>query len=246
VWSDQSAYDVRVEWGADGLAVLAGDSDAVIIVDVLSFSTCVDVAVGRGASVFPFPPRGDDAAAFAKTIGAECAAPRGSARFSLSPATFASIRSGEKVVLPSPNGAALSAKAGTTPTFAGCPRNAVAVVRAATQIGRRVAVIAAGERWPSGTLRPALEDWIGAGAIIGVLPGARSPEADAAAAAFEAVASRLESVFLDGVSGRQLIELGYRDDVVWAAALNVSDCAPRLREGAFVDGRASRGSSVTP
>ena len=193
MWFDQSAYDVRVEWGGDGLAAVVGGNDAVIIVDVLSFSTCVDVAVGRGASVVPFALRGNDATAFARRIGAECAAPRGSGRFSLSPATFASIQRGEKVVLPSPNGAALCVQTGPIPTFTACLRNARAVARAATRLGRRVTVVSAGERWPSGTLRPALEDWIGAGAVIAALPGERSPEAAAATAAFEEVGLRVSN-----------------------------------------------------
>jgi len=230
---NQSAYDVQVEWGRDGLAALVGGSDAVIIVDVLSFSTCVDVAVGRGGSVFPFAPGGKDASEFARNVGAECAAPRGTGRFSLSPATFASIRRGEKVVLPSPNGAALSVQTGTVPTFTACLRNADAVARAATQIGRRVVVISAGERWASGGLRPALEDWIGAGAVVATLPGTRSPEAAAAEDAFEAAASRLETVLVECVSGRELVERGYKDDIGWAAALNVSGCAPLLCQGAF-------------
>src|SRR5713226_5399373 len=88
----QSPYDVSVEWGVDGLATLVGGSDVVIIVDVLSFSTCVDVAVAHGGSVFPCALHGNAAAAFASKVGAECATPRGAGRFSLSPATFTSIR----------------------------------------------------------------------------------------------------------------------------------------------------------
>lgn len=38
---DQSEFDLRCEWGAQGVSQLASISDVVIIVDVLSFSTCV-------------------------------------------------------------------------------------------------------------------------------------------------------------------------------------------------------------
>ena len=65
---------------------------------------------------------------------------------------------------------------GATPTFAGCLHNARCVAAAARACGPRVAVIACGERWPGGGLRPSLEDQIGAGAVLACLDGAPSPE----------------------------------------------------------------------
>jgi 2-phosphosulfolactate phosphatase len=232
-------YNVQVEWGRDGLAAQLSGSDVIVIVDVLSFSTCVDVAVGRGAAVLPFGSPGAEAEAFARTVGAECATARGQGHLSLSPATLADLESGQKVVLPSPNGAALSRQTGQVRTLTACLRNAAAVARAAERAGPRITVVAAGERWPSGALRPALEDWIGAGAVVAALDGVRSPEAAAAQHAFEAVASRLDSALLECVSGQELIARGYEGDVAWAAALNVSACVPLLGDGAFMN--AARG-----
>ena len=88
---------------------LAPWADVVIIVDVLSFSTCVDVAVARGASILPYHFRDGSAAEFAKENGAVLAGGRGSgSAYSLSPASLESVGAGMKVVLPSPNGAALT------------------------------------------------------------------------------------------------------------------------------------------
>ena len=58
---DQSTYQVRLEWGVDGLARLA-PADIVVVVDVLRFSTTVIESVERGAD-FPL-----DAAARAISI----------------------------------------------------------------------------------------------------------------------------------------------------------------------------------
>jgi 2-phosphosulfolactate phosphatase len=235
VWLDQSAYEVRLEWGQAGLATLLGSCDAVVIVDVLSFSTCVDIAVIGGASVLPFDEPGEKALAFAAQSNAVCAGPRSHAHYSLSPRSLVDIPAGTRLVLPSPNGAALCLQTGTTPTFAACLRNADSVARASRTVGRHIAVIAAGERWPSGSLRVAIEDWLGAGAVIASIEGQKSPEAEAAGLAFRAASNRIESMLIDCVSGRELFERGFSDDVRLASQCNVSQCAPRLVQGAFVD-----------
>lgn len=244
---DQAEYDLRLEWGLAGVETLAPISDAVIIVDVLSFCTSVDVAVSRGAAVFPYPYRDERAAAFAQEQRAELATPGRSARmpgddsaahpagYSLSPESLLYIPAGTRLVLPSPNGATLSMKTGSTPTFAGCLRNAAAVAQAARVVGKRIAVIPAGERWPDGTLRPAAEDWIGAGAILNALHESRSPEAELAATAFTtATTTGSVSSWLERTSsGKELIARGFATDVQLAAELNISLAAPRLQDGAY-------------
>jgi 2-phosphosulfolactate phosphatase len=205
----------------------------VIIVDVLSFSTCVDIAVSRGAVVFPFAWRDARATAFARDIGAELAGPRGQTRFSLSPASFLHISPRTRVVLPSPNGATLSHGAGPGLVLTGCLRNAAAVAQAAQAAGKRVLVLPAGEHCPDGSLRPCVEDWLGAGAIVDALPGTCSPEAEAARATFRAVSADLPRLLRGCTSGQELIDRGYEDDVSLAAAVNVSEAVPVLWEGAY-------------
>ena len=98
---------MRCEWGAGGLADLAPVSDVVIIIDVLSFSTAVDIAVANGAAILPYPWRDETALQYAAGMKAELAQHVRHERFSLSPASLINIR-GHRLVLPSPNGSALA------------------------------------------------------------------------------------------------------------------------------------------
>jgi 2-phosphosulfolactate phosphatase len=145
------------------------------------------------------------------------------------------------LVLPSPNGSAIAAAAASGTVVAACLRNARAV--AAWIAGNRgdrpaapVTVIAAGERWPDGSLRPALEDLLGAGAVISALVQsgafAVSPEAAAARALHAATASVPDAVRRGG-SGVELHIGGYGRDVDIAVELDASDVVPVLMDGAF-------------
>jgi 2-phosphosulfolactate phosphatase len=164
---------------------LAPISDVIIIVDVFSFSTCVEIATARGATIFPYRRPAENAVEFAQSVAAELAVKWGGSGYSLSPHSLVQVPPGLRLVLPSPNGSTLSLSTGQTPTLAGCLRNYQAVAAAASSYGQKVAVIPAGERWSTdGSLRPAYEDWLGAGAIISQLAGRLSPEARAARAAF--------------------------------------------------------------
>jgi 2-phosphosulfolactate phosphatase len=242
LYYDQSGCDARFEWGVEGMRRLAPDSDVVVIVDVLSFSTCVDVAVARGGAIFPYRWRDASAEAFAREKGALLAVSRGRTTpeqpYSLSPVSLEALPPGARLVLPSPNGstlAAVAAEAGAT-VIAGCLRNARAVATAARALGQAVTVIAAGERWEGSDepLRPAMEDMVGAGAILAALrPTAPSPEAIAAIAVYAAAAAALLPFVAACSSGRELIALGYADDVEIAAHLDASETVPLLRDGAF-------------
>jgi 2-phosphosulfolactate phosphatase len=236
MYFDQASYDIRCEWGLQGIEALRAETDVFIIVDVLSFSTCVDVAVSQGATVFPYRWKDDSVAAYADSLGAVAASARRrfEGGYSLSPGSLVSIPPGTRLVLPSPNGATLSLATGDTPTLAGCLRNARAVAATAARLGRRISLIPAGERWEDGSLRPALEDLAGAGAIAAHLPGSRSPEAEMAVAAWGMAADNLPATLLACGSGRELVERGFAPDVALAAAHDVSSAAPRLVAGAYV------------
>jgi 2-phosphosulfolactate phosphatase len=232
---DQAEYALRCEWGAHGVRQLSLISDVLIVVDVLSFSTAVDIAVSNGAVIFPYGSRDVGTEEYARARSAHIAEKvRTQSGFSLSPASLRQVPPGYRLVLPSPNGAALCLAGGGRVTFTACLRNADAVALAARQFGSTFAVIPAGERWPDGSLRPSIEDWIGAGAVLARLPGRPSPEAAMAIAAFESL-GRVCGPMLEGSSsGKELIDRGFGEDVALAAALDVSANVPRLQDGAFM------------
>src|SRR6058998_884336 len=94
----------RAEWGIAGLGALA-PADVTIIIDVLTFTTCVDVALGAGATILPYYWDDPTAAGYAARHQAELAGKRRRARYSLAPECYADAPAGLRCVLPSPNGA---------------------------------------------------------------------------------------------------------------------------------------------
>jgi len=256
---DQHGADIRFDWGPNGLdSLLAGGVRTIVVVDVLRFTTALDVACGRGAAVTPWPLADVGAAEAAEQRGArlaEAAVPGGDVTApSLSPVSLRNLQPSDHVLLPSPNGAALScqaAAAGVT-VLAACLRNATAVAGAVTDFP--LGVVAAGERWPDGSLRPAVEDAWGAGAVIAALAGPAEPDAalgllalfgealqapGAAATPHRSVSAEaawvaaslpadLASVLARTASGRELEEAGWSLDIEVAAARDVSRTVPRL------------------
>lgn len=230
---DQADYNIRCEWGERAISTLAHISDAIIIVDVLSFSTAVDIAANRGALVYPYQWQDHTAYELAGSVGAEVADGTNERGYGLSPTSLLLLPADTRLVLPSPNGSRLSLATGSTPTIAGCLRNCQAVAESAMKKGRNIAVVPAGERWDDGTLRPCVEDFIGAGAIIQHLRGTRSPEARAALAVYESASSNLVEQIKSCSSGKEKIDRGEEADVELALEVNVSGCVPVLTDGAY-------------
>ena len=205
---DQHRYQVRHDWGIEGLRRLAS-ADVVVIVDVLRFSTTVTDAVARGETVAL------DADAHAVSINGAALAE-------------AAAQSGAVVLL-------------------GCLRNAAAVARAALDIQHEratrtsIAVIAAGElagREPGSPLRFAVEDQLGAGAIVDALGDLgvdhTSPEAAAACEAFRGLRGAVRHLLTASGSGQELLDRDARDEVLNAAAVDAASVVPVLRDGTFV------------
>ena len=237
-------FPVRLEWGLAGAQ--ASRAAVAVVVDVLSFSTSVCIAVARGMQVHPCAWKGSEAEIFASRHDAVLAVGRLEATSdgaptapSLSPAGLLVCPPVPRLVLPSPNGSTIAAtlRDADTSVMIGCLRNATAVadrLASALDRGDTVVVVAAGERWArDGSLRPALEDHLGAGAVLSALvrlgySSAMGPEASAAVDLFRAAESHLLEWMTDCVSGRELIDRGFGSDVEVAAALDVSRTVPVL------------------
>ncbi len=232
---NQKEFDIRLEWGLNGIEQLAPISDVVIIVDVLSFSTSVDIITSNNASAYPYHWNDTSAQAYADSVGALLAHKRNDSgeNYSLSPSSLLTIPSGTKLVLPSPNGSALSVASNALCTIAGCLRNAKAVAEFAQNKGKTIALIPAGEQWKDKTLRPCFEDLIGAGAIISSLNGILSPESKVTLSAFLDVQNNLSHYLRNCSSGKELIDRGYDSDVDISAAYNVSNTVPGLNNGFY-------------
>ncbi|MFF5428196.1 MULTISPECIES: 2-phosphosulfolactate phosphatase [unclassified Streptomyces] len=238
---------VSFGWGPVEARALGSGAACLVVVDVLSFTTAVGVAVEGGAAVHPYRWRDATAAAYARRAGAALAVGRAETTpehpWSLSPAALrAAAPLPPRLVLPSPNGSTIAAEAGGTTVIAASLRNRTAVARRLAERGygsedRPLAVIAAGERWPDGSLRPALEDLLGAGAVLAALraltgPDPLTPEATAAATLWDATEDPVAA--LHGcASGRELYEYGYPQDVAVAAGIDTSTTVPVLVDGAF-------------
>jgi 2-phosphosulfolactate phosphatase len=243
------------EWGAAGALAIARSCAVVVVVDVLSFTTSVVMAASRGIEVFPCAD--DDAG---RQLAGVAHAALGVGRheqdeshpWSLSPASIAVAPSVDRLVLPSPNGSAISADiaATGTPVVAACLRNVTAVVSWLLDHDHATprapaGVIAAGERWSDGSLRPAIEDLFGAGLILSGLADAGkllTPEAIVAARSVEGLPSgQLADLVRASTSGVELSAGGYGEDVELAVDADADTSVPVMAAGAssFRDGDVS-------
>ncbi|OZE31655.1 MULTISPECIES: 2-phosphosulfolactate phosphatase [unclassified Rhodococcus (in: high G+C Gram-positive bacteria)] len=242
----QNAFGLRFDWGLSGADAIVDGADVAVVVDVLSFTTTLTVAVDAGIDVIPSRWRDDRATQLAEQFDAVLAVGRSAASpglISLCPATVRAAPAPTRLVLPSPNGSTIAHElASTAPLCVGASlRNASAVAQwiRARNPNAVTAVMAGGEKWPDGSLRPAVEDLWGAGAVIAALVDAGvadvSPEARAAASAWRAVERDVGSELRQCGSSRELAGMGHLEDVDIAAEVDSSSSVPILRGGVFVD-----------
>lgn len=203
----QYDYQVRLDWGLDGL-VRVGDADIVVVVDVLRFSTTVIRAIEDGQD-FAL-----DAAAHAVSInGASIAEAAG--------------RSGAIVLLGGLRNATAIARVAYAEQTRRGTRTRIAVIACGELTGRGI----------EAHVRFAVEDQLGAGAVIDALAAEgidhSSPEAAVAGESFRALRRAVTHLVSASGSGRELVAAGRRDDVLAAAAVDAASVVPVLRGGAF-------------
>ncbi|WP_174550514.1 hypothetical protein [Nocardia shimofusensis] len=105
-WVVQARAGIRVEWGPAGARALGPHSAVLVVVDVLSFTTAVSVAVDAGTAVLPYPWRDGGAEEYAVRHDAALAVGRRAISpeqpWSLSPTALRQAPAPQRLVLPSP------------------------------------------------------------------------------------------------------------------------------------------------
>ena len=234
-------YRCQLARGQRGAREAAQRGDVLVIVDTLSFSTAAITAIHNGGVVFP-RAKGEDAATYAQRVNAECAVGRddvpAKGRFSLSPLTYFDLEPHTRIVLASPNGATCIRYAPRVPILlVGALLNAQSVAHALSHIlqmtDHAITILSCGERYvdpdADGPLRWALEDDLGAGAILSYLSCEKSPEARACEGAFIHLRDDLSTALTHCPSGRELCDRGFAADVAYAAQLNWCNAVPTMR-----------------
>lgn len=222
-------FEIVFGMGRAGLKKITPKIQYVVLFDTFHFSTAVDIALSRGAVVFPSGSndRNEMPANW------------------ISPSSLQRAHFGERInVLPSPSTALakeafrLLKKNGheNSAVISACLRNAAAVCEWLSRRSGPVLLLVASSYEPK-LNEDCFEDILSAGAVAAGLSGSKSPETMAAHATF--VAS-INSGILEGLTksknGIQLMNAGKERDIQLAAELDVSDSVPVLDEfGAFAN-----------
>jgi 2-phosphosulfolactate phosphatase len=239
---------LHLAWSFEGLREALDNENIVVVVDVLRFSSAVVTAIANGFIIYPASDykKGTD---LATSIGAELSGRPDEARYSISPSSFMNATGDDKeVILPSPNGSTCAELIREDEIgYIGCLLNAKAVGRHVSQIAfdkkKDVTVIAAGEQKAIDTgerivydLKSsyrvfAIEDYLGAGAIICYSVLNKSRAARACERAFKRSRDRLEKLLHISFSGKYLIQHNLKKDIEHAIQLNRYDVVPVVRAG---------------
>jgi 2-phosphosulfolactate phosphatase len=239
---DQSPFQCRMDWSTRGVEGASKRGDIIIVIDVLRFSSAIVNAVHNRTTIYPFPRTGD-IVEYGKLVGAEVYilesyVAKKMGLPSLSVTSYNESHKGKRYVLSSINGATCT-KAATEKCviLIGCLLNITAVANAANKLrketGANITVIACGERWNSPSdeykeLRPGIEDYLVAGAILKKLEGTKSPEAKVCISAYKGSRPEMIELIMDSGSSRELLYIDFADDVKFSCQLDVFKDVPIL------------------
>jgi 2-phosphosulfolactate phosphatase len=220
-----------------------------IVVDVLRASSTIVTMLERGAHEVLLAPTVEEARSLHQELpryllcGEEGGLPPSGFDYANSPTEFSALDlKGQRAILCTSNGTrAILAAAGAPLVLVGCLLNAAAVASAACREaaarGLGIAVVCAGEE--SGTAFAA-EDALGAGAIVDAIldPSRRRPtaleltdETRAALEHYRAQRGREETALRHTAHGRDLLALGFGQDMAFCAQRDRSAAVPRLQRG---------------
>ncbi len=235
------------DWGVHGVKQAVKKGDIIIIVDVLSFSTSVAIAVKNSAFIFPALSN-EDAVNIKDQFNTEISVKRNEVpskgNFSLSPATYYEIEPETKIALLSPNGATCTKQVDNSQSvFCGalvnCSTVAEAAFNEAVKQNSNITVIACGERL-KGTddiykIRMAVEDYLGAGAILSKIPLPKTAESIVCENAYGKLVNHVPDLIWKCESGVELREINFGNDIHIATNLNSIPVAPVYRNGFYQD-----------
>ena len=208
--------------------------DVLVVVDILSFSTSLSVAVERGAEVWPYALGSDGAEQLAREIGAVLARGRSTRQGpTLSPASLLDLEPG------TPAGAAVAQRVGDR-ARGGQRRAAGRLGVPARRVGggRGCCVRTTASAWsrPGSAGRTARcvrrTRTCSARACVaaGLVAAGYRPSPDAAAAVAASVHPR---PLADCPSGVELVERGFAEDVAMSQARDVTDVVAVMKSGRF-------------
>ena len=200
---DQSRYQVRLEWGAAGLARLAA-ADVVVVVDALTFSSDVSARVAAGETV-ALADAGPDAVDAADVVRRAAA-------------------SGAVVLVGGLRNATAVAAEVVAEQGRRAARTSIAVVAVGETLDEGALRVATEDLLAAGAVIDALS-------ALGI--DHTSPEAATACEAFRGLCGAVKHLLTATGSGQRLLEAGRRDDALAAAQVDADAVAPVLRDGVF-------------
>lgn len=208
----QANYQVRLDWGMPGLERLA-PAHVVVVVQTLGLSARAIGAAEQG---------GANEAVAADADAADRVA-------------LAAAERGAHVVVGALRNAAAVAAHVLAVQHDRADRTSIAVVAVGQPAVVTGGSTTAGENAPD--LRFAVEDLLGAGAVIAALGDLgidhASPDAAVAAEGFRALRGAVRHLLTASGTGRLLADAGERDTVLAAAERDAASVVPVLREGAY-------------